>query len=372
MKQKYILLLIFSIILLLIILLNYRKEYFNSFTKKYYYIDNGEPSNVTEGYFKYTRPLELFKNDSIFEYKKMNFEDFLIFLNNIKLSKTQIYILYFNTRSNESINQRIKLLKISKNISKNINIILCSPFDWWYNKNRTNNYNFYVQNAFKSNRFKYIIDINYKTLGFFLNQNLDKYKNNIIQWKAHNCYNKCFVKFNSNPIEKILISGALGYAYYERKYLLKFKNTKFKKNKNYFDHKNEDGYSKYLNKYLCCFSSTVNPQNLTLTSQNKKVTYYPTHSILLKNYEILGSGSLLLNPSSEKPYLKEIGLIEDVNCMFIDMSDDKKIQDKIDFILNPKNRKFIDKVRKTGQDHGIKNLNSKKKYEELKNIILKL
>ena len=56
--------------------------------------------------------------------------------------------------------------------------------------------------------------------------------------------------------------------------------------------------------------------------------------------------------------------------MFVDMSNDKKIQEKIDFILNEKNRNFIDKIRKNGQNHGINNLSSKKKYEMLKKLIV--
>ena len=111
-----------------------------------------------------------------------------------------------------------------------------------------------------------------------------------------------------------------------------------------------------------------------MTNDKKTKTYSRTnsHSILLKNFEILGAGSLLLNPLTEKPYLEKIGLIEDVNCMFIDMTNDKKIQDKIDYILDPKNRKFVDKLRKAGQNHGKKNFTSKKKFQEIKNIILNL
>ena len=75
---------------------------------------------------------------------------------------------------------------------------------------------------------------------------------------------------------------------------------------------------------------------------------YDNKTIIGDYNKILGAGSLLLNPLTEKPYLQKIGLIEDKNCMFVDMTDDKKIKDKIDFILDPKNRKFIDKVRKAG------------------------
>jgi hypothetical protein len=84
----------------------------------------------------------------------------------------------------------------------------------------------------------------------------------------------------------------------------------------------------------------------------------------------LGSGSLLLSPLSHKHELARIGLIEDMNCIFIDMTDNTKIQEKIDFILDDKNRDFIDNVRKNGQNYGKNNLNSLKKYEILKELII--
>ena len=207
--------------------------------------------------------------------------------------------------------------------------------------------------------------------------NIKIYKDYINLFNPWCCYDKSFISFNQNPINKILVSGRgvneeIKY-YYDRFKLSKFnhKQIDLKKFSNDYSEsmKQErltNKYSVYLNKYICCFAGSTYRYNHT----EKKILN--THCILLKNYEIIGSGSLLLNPLTEKLYLEKIGLIEDVNCMFIDMSDDKKIQDKIDFILDPKNRKFIDKVRKAGQEHGKNNLNSKKKFKELKNIILKL
>jgi hypothetical protein len=92
--------------------------------------------------------------------------------------------------------------------------------------------------------------------------------------------------------------------------------------------------------------------------------------ILLKTYEILGSGALLLSPLNQKHELEKIGLVEYVNCMFIDMTDDNKIQEKIDFILDENNRILINNIRKNGQDYGRNNLSSKKKYEILKENII--
>jgi hypothetical protein len=243
--------------------------------------------------------------------------------------------------------------------------IFCFNFcDWWYNTGLSLDNYFYITNAFYYSRIRYIQCTDYKTLGHFLNKNLEQHKTNIISWDMHNCYDKCFVDFNTNPIKKILVSGAVSeYGYPERFKLLNFKNVcqKEMSNNAWID---EAAYSNHLNQYICCFSSSVYPNNLT-TSKHEY-----SHLIILKTYEILGSGSLLLSPLSHKHELARIGLIEDMNCIFIDMTDNTKIQEKIDFILDDKNRDFIDNVRKNGQNYGKNNLNSLKKYEILKELII--
>ena len=366
MKQPFVMFIIILLIFYILFFFNNNKneKFKNIVTKKYYYFDLNQRSGVYRGYFKWDRPLQFFKNDNMFEYKKMTYKKIFSFLNEIKNTKNKTYILFFNDKN--YVNQ-YKLLEYSKELNKNITIIPLGSSDWWFNTTYPGRkYNKYIQNVFKYDRLKYVLETDIKILGEFLNQDLKKYKHNIIQFALHNCYDYCFVKFNDNPINKILVSGSLAqHSYPERKYITRFKNVDVKNNRN--GQNDEKNYAKFLNKYLCCFASSVYPENLSL---NKKRTN--SHCILLKNYEILGSGSLLLNPLIEKPYLEKIGLIEDINCMFVDMTNDKKIQAKIDFILDSKNRRFIDKVRKAGQNYGKKNLTSKKKFEELKNIILKL
>jgi hypothetical protein len=368
-----ILLLVFICGLFLFISFYKTKEKFDN-SKKYYFIDFNQKMGTKDGYFKLSRTLEFFKNDNKFIYKPVeDFNKLFKFLDSLINTKTKTTIvLYYNTYS-----KLMDLLNYSDKISNNITIIPVQCRDWWFNSGYIKNKkkyksNIYNQKVFKNNKFKHIIDIDYKTLGTFLNQNLENYKYNIIKWRLHNCYDSCFIEFNNNPINKVLVSGDLHReAYPERYKMKKFNNTEIKKNKD--DSNNEGDYARFLNNYICCFSSSVYPENLSLYDKNtKKSVRSNSHVILLKNFEILGAGSLLLNPLTEKPYLEKIGLIEDVNCMFIDMTNDKKIREKIDFILDHKNRKFIDKVRTAGQEHGRKNLNSKKKYNELKNIILNL
>ncbi len=245
-----------------------------------------------------------------------------------------------------------------------IKIFCLTVNDWWCNPINPG-FDEYNLNAFYYSRIRYVVCTDYKTLGFFLNKNLEIYKNNILSWDMHSCYDNCFVKLNNDPINKILVSGDMSeIGYPERFKLSNFNNVCIKKRGNDV-WTNEKGYSQYLNRYICCFSTSHYPYNMTTKKQN-----VISNLILLKTYEILGSGALLLSPLNQKNQLAKIGLIEDVNCMFIDMSDDNKIQEKIDFILDEKNRKFIDNIRKNGQNHGKNNLSSKRKYEILKKLII--
>jgi hypothetical protein len=326
---------------------------------KYYYV-----KLIGYEYFKYTRSIEPFENDDLFEFLNITRDEFLNFLEKNKYTGTLTKIL-FNEYDFKYMN---KIIQMSDQLSPMIKIFCVNFCDWWDdNTNLKINHpdvHFYISNAFYYSRIRYIVCTNYKTLGFFLNKNLEQYKRNIISWDLHNCYDSSFVNFNYYPLNKILVSGAISlYSYPERSKLINFNNVcqKIKGDDVWTD---ELAYSKYLNQYICCFSTSVYPYNIT----TEKYEY--SGLILLKTYEILGSGSLLLSPLTEKYNLSKIGLIEDVNCMFIDMTDDTKIQEKIDFILDEKNRIFIDNIRKNGQDHGKTNLNSKQKYKILKELII--
>jgi hypothetical protein len=380
MKLYNILLLCIIVILFVVLIISLKinnKEKFDN-SKKYYFIDfKQKTSGWGIGYFKMSRVLYFFKNDDTFIYKPVeDYNDLFNFLDSLINTKTKTVIVLFY-KNDYPYPRLMNLLNYSDKISSNITIIPVQSRDWWYNSSYIKNKkkyqsNIYNQIVFKNNKFKHVIDIDYKTLGNFLNQNLEKYKHNIISWAMHSCYDSCFIKFNKNPINKVLVSGSVTMDAYPERYKMKqFNNIEIKNNRDGLN--NEGHYARFLNNYLCCFASSVHPESLSLyNNKTKKYSRTNCHIPLLKNYEILGAGSLLLNPLTEKPYLQKIGLIEDKNCMFIDMSNNNKIQDKIDFILDPKNRKFIDKVRKAGQDHGKKNLNSKKKFEQLKNIILNL
>jgi hypothetical protein len=325
------------------------------------------------GYFKYTRSIEPFENDNLFQYLNFTSEEFIEFLKKIRYTGTLTKIVYYIG----NLKDGNKIIKFSDYLSPMIKIFCTAGvYDWWCTPGLEISYPetyFYNLNAFCYSRIRYIVCTDYKTLGFFLNKNLEEYKKNIISWDIHNCYDDCFVNLNNNPINKILVSGAINYfdyngvecfnGYPERTKLINFNNVCRKEIGNNI-WSDESAYSQYLNQYICCFSTSNYPYNMT----TNKSEY--SSLILLKTYEILGSGALLLSPLNQKEQLAKIGLIENVNCMFVDMSDDNKIQEKIDFILNEQNRKIIDNIRKNGQNHGRNYLSSKKKYEILKELII--
>lgn len=367
--------LFFLLLILFIILNKSKKEDFDN-KKQYYFI------NDNEHLLKWFSHLEFLKNDKDIKFLKVrtkkNIKDFFTNLNPEK--KYNIYLHLDNDVLYSILDFLIIYTKNNNNIK-----ILFKPIDWWFSrqvmkrrKNLAENYKYFILNFYKNNNFRYIVDIPKERFEKFINA---KIKNNtIVNFRTHNVYPSSIIKFNSNPINKIILSGEINkYMYPERFKMKKFKNIFYLNKKTQPHCKNkacENLYSLELNKYICAFASSAHVSYLkecpNYVNKDIRPITKNTHCILLKTYEILGSGSLLLSPLTEKPYLEKIGLIEDKNCMFIDMSDDKKIQDKIDFILDPKNRKFIDKVRKAGQIHGVKELNSKKRYQEFKNILLNL
>lgn len=142
------------------------------------------------------------------------------------------------------------------------------------------------------------------------------------------------LKFNEQPIKKILVSGALNPTYYPLRIIAK------NQTKNMVDLLNHPGYGKithkiieddfiiHLNKYLCCFcdGSILNV-------------------VLKKVYEILYSGSLLLSELSIKNELEEYGIIENVHCILCNKNN---MEAKMKYILDENNREIINNIRQNG------------------------
>ena len=173
----------------------------------------------SEYYFKYTRTLEFFENDELFY--KIDYTNFMDFLLAIQGKKNITKILYVG----HNYDDIEKLLNFSISLPTNIKIFIIICGDWWYWDFYPESQKFVTKNIFYYDNIKYIVCTDYKTLGSFLNINLDNFQQNIISFDMHSCYDKCIIPFNNSPINKILVSGDCHQDWYpERHYLLKFNN----------------------------------------------------------------------------------------------------------------------------------------------------
>jgi hypothetical protein len=155
----------------------------------------------------------------------------------------------------------------------------------------------------------------------------------------HSAINDFDCDFNNNPVNKILISGALNKDIYPlRDYLIGLnKDLDFKGLIDYFKHpgyrsKTTDCkyYAQEINKYLCCFTDCAKDY------------------LLLKFFEIPATGSLLLCEVNDvtHPIMNNLGFIDMENCVFCNKDN---LKQKIKYILDPKNRDEIDRIRINGK-----------------------
>lgn len=162
--------------------------------------------------------------------------------------------------------------------------------------------------------------------------------------------NEFNIEFNDNPLKKILLSGCIGKndIYASRNKLFKM----YKSNDNRIDYLPHPGwkknvgkvsrayvgkdYAEYLNRYICGFTSsgTVNLYGYNCVVMISKV------------FEITAVGTLLLCDIKIHNEMKELGFNNFSNYIEYDDSNMNQI---INYILDPKNRDVIDKIRKEGR-----------------------
>ena len=144
---------------------------------------------------------------------------------------------------------------------------------------------------------------------------------------------------NNSTINKVLLSGSCTSSYPARKFMIKLQEKnlnidRLKQSANVIG----DDYLNYLKRYLCCFTCC---------------SYSYTPYIVSKFFEIPSVGSLLLAYDVHvKDQLKELGFIDGENYISCDLTN---MNDKINYIVDPKNRNEIDKIRKNGYDMIWKN-----------------
>lgn len=183
-------------------------------------------------------------------------------------------------------------------------------------------------------------------------------------------YSKAFIKFNPNPINKIALSGCFEKScnspYYKRELL----HNKLSKYPIFYNriignrnertpksiHDSANTFSLKLNKYLANIYTGVFNFNNSI--------------ILLKFFEILASGSLLVVPEEYETLCTKLNLKKNVHYKTINIQNNQKMLETIKNILNPKYRKIINKMRKNGQKFCKKNLGVNMLYKNFLNICI--
>lgn len=218
--------------------------------------------------------------------------------------------------------------------------------DWWIRS--PIKHNKIIKYIFKCpSNIKVLTHSNIDIISNFHNINYTQYKSNILNLLSHSVLPKDIQKYNNNPDNKIIVFGdytRLTYPY----------RVKIAHNNKYVEKCDKLPYAKFkkkINDTFACFTSSVHPNNY---SNNK---WESCNAILKKVFEILAGGSLLLYPKDEEKYLNKIGLVNNKNCILIDMSND--IVNQCKYIIDPNNRKEIEKIRFAGYNHAISKLTQK-------------
>jgi len=183
-----------------------------------------------------------------------------------------------------------------------------------------------------------------------------------VHWIPHGFTDDHCLKFNDNPIEKLLVSGKNGGMYPLRRKMINAAKTEKDKiavlaHPNYknFDYNNiqnlriGSNYGAALNKYLCCFTDC------------STLDY-----ILAKYFEIPATGALLLAEDNVYGDLEKLGYIDGINYIKCNRAN---IMEKLDWILDPDNRLEVDIIRKAGQEHTHENHHIFMRVEKIIDII---
>ena len=183
-------------------------------------------------------------------------------------------------------------------------------------------------------------------------------------------YELCFIPFNDNPINKISLGGHIegsgnNEPYYERLlYHNTLKNYPTKYERIIGDRTDripsshnplKNKFSLSLNKYLCSIYTGVWDFKKSL--------------VLLKFYEILGSGSLLLVSITQKLICDKLNLVENKHYKTINIYDITGMMTTIDYILDLNNRTEIDQIRKNGQEFCFNHFRADTSYKVFKTIL---
>ena len=307
---------------------------------KHVLIDTGKQCiNIKAHYWlKYFR-----ENYTVVECSKETIKDILDEHNN----EETVIVYYTESRDNAKFNAVLwKLLSASPTF---LFKFIYFGFDFWYNDIMLRATN-YTSVSFADTR----------KISVFQRRNFTEYAPNTVPHNLWCCYDGSFIPFNEAPIMKLVVSGVTTREHYPERYELFVAKNKYAINDivNYPYEKNINAsgnlYNTVLNKYFAGFSSGVYIGGIN------------THVLLLKTFEILGAGALLVMPLASKPLLESIGLYHNKHCYLIDMSQ-SKIKQQIGHIF--KNVPFYTQVRRNGTDFAKRHLTENHKMVELNALL---
>ncbi len=169
------------------------------------------------------------------------------------------------------------------------------------------------------------------------------------------CYK--MYKFNNDVINKIAVSGQRKSSKYpERANLPKYNTDVIVLSYNMGERISNDstGYLNRLHKYKCCFASN-----------HRKIRGSP----VLKFYEILSTGSLLLCSNKDMKSHEAIGLENRINCIIINFDDVEELQNTLNYILEPSNVEEINKIRRNGHELARTIYTANNRYNQFKQLL---
>lgn len=205
-------------------------------------------------------------------------------------------------------------------------------------------------------KFKYNI---ISTYSYGMNLYTNNYNDNY--WMPHMLrYN---VKYNNDPINKVLVSGATNIKIYPNRHIMIEKsklNSNIVYTKRPWVEKNNIGendlfgenYIKLLSNYLICFTDDL-------------VDNRPY--IVAKFFEIMSSGALLLTTNKiTKKYFEKLGFIDGIHYISTTI---EEIDEKIEYLLNKENRKLVDEIRTNGYNEVYKYHTIQHRAKQLDDIL---
>ena len=288
-----------------ILLASYERKWKNDLFRNFYYI-------IQILIYKYSYILIDISNIDI-NRKVVKFND-LVYKYNISINDIN-NIIYIENH-NDFIITRIIPDLFELNIKK---CILCDDIHKYYEL-KNNYYDLFDK-----------IFVNYLKPFYKLYPRISKKK---IYWIPHG-YNPEFENliYNINPKRKVLLAGCIGLMYPLRKKVFNYvkMNSEYT-NIEIYKHPGYIGidtkFPELINNYLCCITDC-----LTL------------NYVVSKYFEIPASGSLLLAKIPEGDNIESLGFKDMINFISVD---ENNFIEKIEFILDEKNKNIIDEIRYNG------------------------